>query len=574
MLKLFYLGSHSGDFEDKSLGPGSEGTIGTADMPRLIGGILSLLLGAASFLYYAALSPQDFGRAHDDSIYVTTAKALATGEGYRIISLPYEPAQTKYPPFYPFLLSLIWRVYPQFPQNLIPMMLLTIGATVGFLALSYRYVVGDGYGTRVQALVAVGLVAINWRTVATVTILYSEMMYALLSVLALYLADEHEKRRGGWVWGALTGVVIGLTFLTRSIGVTLLIALAVYSLVRNRWKQALIPLAVGTAFVIGWLLWCYLNRTTADGANVAYYTDYFGHINQVMTSLHSQNNTPKWLVLLGLLGRNFLMFTIVSPVVVLLGLDYTSAQFFGFVCLFVLAGFIRQARQRLRLLHLYIIFYIGMASVVPFPSYDRYLIPLIPYVLLFLVIEAERLIIIIRSEFVKRGNIVRKLSSALIALALLISVGSVLNNHCSEILRRIRPAPFQKAAKPAPEDVEAIQWINENTNSSEVLVCYHDPVYFLYTGRKVSRSLPMEEWVDWREERISMEAVENLVFRTLRQDKGRYLVVTSTDFESEDQTGQYQRILRSIIDSHPDKFTPVFNSSDGRSKIFRVEENK
>src|SRR5689334_6130608 len=103
----------------------------TANRQRIISLVLFVLLGGVGSLYYGALSPQDFGRAHDDSIYVTTAKSLATGEGYRIISLPYEPAQTKYPPFFPFLLSLIWRAYPQFPQNLIPMMMLTIASTLG-----------------------------------------------------------------------------------------------------------------------------------------------------------------------------------------------------------------------------------------------------------------------------------------------------------------------------------------------------------------------------------------------------------------------------------------------------------
>jgi hypothetical protein len=327
-------------------------------------------------------------------------------------------------------------------------------------------------------------------------------------------------------------------------------------------------------FVIGWAIWCYINRTIADGANVAYYTNYVDYIDQVIASLHSQSNTPKWLVLLGLFGKNTLVFTLVSPVVVLLGVDYTSAPYFGFVSLFVLAGFIRQARQGLRLLHIYIICYIAMAAVVPFPSYDRYLIPLIPFVVLFVVAEAERLIILIRSELVRNGRIVKQVSAAFIGLALLISAGAVLYYHLSEIFQRLGSTPFQKTAKPAPEDVEAIEWLNHHTNSWDVLVCYRDPVYFLYTGRKASRSLPMEEWVDWREDRTSTEAVENLVFRTLKQGKGRYLVTTPTDFESEDQTGKYQRILGAIIDSHPERFTAVFNSRDGRSKIFRVENSE
>src|SRR5258706_9244130 len=93
---------------------------------------LAISLMAAGLLYFAVMTPTRFGAYHDDGVYVTTAKSLATGDGYRIISLPYEPAQTKYPPFYPFLLSLIWSVYPAFPQNLTWMMLLSVIATLSF----------------------------------------------------------------------------------------------------------------------------------------------------------------------------------------------------------------------------------------------------------------------------------------------------------------------------------------------------------------------------------------------------------------------------------------------------------
>src|SRR6185503_2597184 len=126
--------------------------------------VLIVILFASSGLYYAAIAPERFGSYHDDSIYATTAKALATGQGYRIISLPSEPAQTKYPPFYPWLLSLIWRVYPSFPENVTPLTLLSAISTLAFMCLSYRYLTSRDYATRWQALFAVGLAALNWRT--------------------------------------------------------------------------------------------------------------------------------------------------------------------------------------------------------------------------------------------------------------------------------------------------------------------------------------------------------------------------------------------------------------------------
>src|ERR1039457_3394307 len=59
-----------------------------------------------------------FGRFDDDAVYVVCAKALAEGHGYRIESFPGGPAETKFPPLFPALVSLIWRLDSHFPGNL------------------------------------------------------------------------------------------------------------------------------------------------------------------------------------------------------------------------------------------------------------------------------------------------------------------------------------------------------------------------------------------------------------------------------------------------------------------------
>src|SRR5580765_2906307 len=59
-----------------------------------------------------------FGQFQDESIYLSTAKALAGGEGYKLISFPDSPGQTKYPVIYPWLLSFVWKLNPHFPANL------------------------------------------------------------------------------------------------------------------------------------------------------------------------------------------------------------------------------------------------------------------------------------------------------------------------------------------------------------------------------------------------------------------------------------------------------------------------
>src|SRR5690349_13950375 len=54
-----------------------------------------------------------FRHLHDDSIYFVGAKSMAEGSGYRILSLPAEPFQTKYPPLWSLALAAIWKIDPQ-----------------------------------------------------------------------------------------------------------------------------------------------------------------------------------------------------------------------------------------------------------------------------------------------------------------------------------------------------------------------------------------------------------------------------------------------------------------------------
>src|SRR5206468_4145523 len=77
---------------------------------------------------------------YDEGVYVATAKALAAGSGYRNPSLPDAPPQAKYPPLVPLALSLVWRLAPQFPDNLTAMKALVFLSGMGLLAVTYQHV--------------------------------------------------------------------------------------------------------------------------------------------------------------------------------------------------------------------------------------------------------------------------------------------------------------------------------------------------------------------------------------------------------------------------------------------------
>src|SRR5271166_2973436 len=80
--------------------------------------VFVVLLIPSAFNVWKNPDMTKFGRLHDDGLLFVSAKSLAIGDGYRILSLPEQPAQTKYPILYPLYLSLIWRLNPHFPENL------------------------------------------------------------------------------------------------------------------------------------------------------------------------------------------------------------------------------------------------------------------------------------------------------------------------------------------------------------------------------------------------------------------------------------------------------------------------
>ena len=533
--------------------------------------ILILVLVVSSLIYVVTLSPDKFGVQYDDSIYVTSAKALATGQGYRIISLPYEPAETKYPPLYPLLLSLVWRSYSTFPENLIPMMLLSVLATIGFLAVTWRYLVNQHYAGRWTAVIVITLTAVNARTVILATSVVSEMVYAALSVAALLLAERYERERKDWIFGAGVGVVIGLAFLTRSAGIALLLAVAVYFIIRRQWRRGLLPIAVGGAFVIGWLVWSYLNKTTVEGVNVAYYTSYLRDFDEVLNSLQAIRNESKLAILLSIVLRNIVGFVLVS-VPICLGLPYELIPYFGFAFLFIVTGFVRLSSKGFRLVQVYVVSYLAFHLIWPYVTYSRFLMPLLPFLLLFVVTELNRLVTLMRREWSAKAHLGKRVSAAVIGIAVTLSICAVLYYSGRDIYRSLASSALRKIARPAVEDREAIEWIKAHTDPSEVVICSRDPMYFLYTGRKATRSFAVnlsEASLSLLNQQPGTDGQTQSIFQIISQSKGRYIVLTAADFGYDSDPGRTG--LRSLLEEHSARFIPVFNATDGRSTIYRID---
>jgi len=94
---------------------------------------------AGAYLGVAMISPPAFGLWQDDAVYVVTARSLAEGSGYRHLEMPQQPLQTKYPPLFPALLAVVFRLWDDWPANLPALHAVTAVSGAVFVLLAWWY---------------------------------------------------------------------------------------------------------------------------------------------------------------------------------------------------------------------------------------------------------------------------------------------------------------------------------------------------------------------------------------------------------------------------------------------------
>lgn len=200
------------------------------------------------------ITPWPVGAFQDDAIYTVLAKALATGEGYRMINLPDSPHATHYPPGYPFFLSLLWRMFPSFPDNVVVFKFANAfwlaAAAAGTIAFARRRL-----GWHVVAGSLAGVAGTLAIVVLLITgVVLSEPMFMALLLPALLWAEQAAET-GSWRDAALAGAAAGVLTLVRTLGAVVVPAALLVLVWRRQWRAAVVMGAVAAAFVVPWQLW-------------------------------------------------------------------------------------------------------------------------------------------------------------------------------------------------------------------------------------------------------------------------------------------------------------------------------
>lgn len=232
-------------------------------------GVLALIVGLAVMDRYHV------GVFHDDAMYVILAKSLAGGDGYRYLNLPGAPSATHFPPGYPFVLSLMWRMFPGFPTNLVVFKAFN-ALCLAASAMLVMQLVRERLGSVRLAVVAGATTAVSVPLLVLSTMLLSEMLFLALLLGILVLAERRTTGEVSIRAALLLGCLVGVSALVRTHGIVLVPALAIPLLLQRRGREAAVLTLGALLVIVPWQLWSTANAGTLPAPLEGNYGSYLG----------------------------------------------------------------------------------------------------------------------------------------------------------------------------------------------------------------------------------------------------------------------------------------------------------
>jgi hypothetical protein len=473
---------------------------------------------ALFLLVYLARLDRVVGLFVDDAWYVLLAQALATGHGYQLINSPSPGILPTYPPVYPFLMSLAYRLWPSFPNNLL---LLKSVSTLAMLVVgwaSWRHFRRDRQWPQWLALVSALTIALAPSLVFLATSsAMSEcvyMMFQMLAVVTIETCARAEQDRRGWRYALLAGALAAAAFLTRSIGLAVIGAGFIYLLKERRWRSA--ALFAGTAMLLAapWTLYTRLHANTPakryeQGGMIVLPYDvqlWQRRAGDLSSGVIGLGEMPErmWNNTLMVIGNN--------PARLFLPTFYRSLKLSGeevleastqtkllawLLSAFIISGFGLTLYRKLTAAELVVIFTLLIASIWPWDPY-RFVLPLAPF-LFFYLLEALRVIHALIQEKLQAKspkpswNVMLATAGCLLALYLVDHAGYLYMRNDSA------PAEYWPWQVLFDENKAALDWMREKTPPDAVIVSENPALIYLYTGRKSLAGERVEErWEDWK----------------------------------------------------------------------------
>jgi hypothetical protein len=499
------------------------------------------------------------GVYHDDAIYISTAKALAEGKGYRLINFPDSPVQTRYPILYPSFLALIWKLWPNFPQNIFPIKLFSL--LVGALAIGicYLYFIRYNYSSRYIAFSSCVICATTPSFLFFATNALSEIPFLFLLLLSLWVLENSirtfPKKQ---MHDFFAGILLGLCFLCRSIGVGFIMSIIVF---HYRRKIQMSYMILGLILIISpWLIWMLYSLATENNEPLkGYYLDYIAWWTKYgFTSIASIFCWNSLLVVVGV-GRYALegLYILFSKANIIL-IEIIVCTFFGSI---FWLNYWKELREG-RLSSWFLFGYFFIIIFWPWPP-ARFLISILPFLIVSMMLGSKRIFGRVGSKYFFKG-----LTSGLIAFLILTNLVYVYMH----IAFQNRTGYPQNLSKDNPvywssyEDI--FKWVEKNSSSNDIIASGLDSMVYLYTGRQSFRPFFVNATSLFYNGKLPALGTSEEFQSILKTLKPKYFIYTPMPGFSEEK--YLDTLLEEIQTKYPGTLFPVYIGEDIRFRVYKI----
>lgn len=430
------------------------------------------LLTALAVLAVAVLviTPQPAGVFWDDGVYLASARSLALGDGYRFANLPGAPSAVHFPPLWPALLAIIWRMVPDFPSNmnwfrLVNPVLAAIGA-----GLACAYAIRVLRLPPLVAAIATTSFALLLPVLVLASVLFAEPLFFCLVITALF-ATHRATRDGGARAACVAGAVVGIATLVRSTGIVLVPAMGIGLLLARRNREAAIATIVALLAILPWQLWsaAHLHELAGPlrgnyGPYLSWFADAVRERGAVFVAAVARQNVASF-------ERT------VAIVFFPIGLRELRPLLVALVTVVVVLG-LGALWKRAPVLVLFLLAYAAVIIVWPFAP-DRFAWAVWPIVGIVLAAGGNLAWGIANRDDAPRGD--RRAAGLLVTVTVLAMAGGVF--YTARGISRGWGDVAQR--RNADRLLPVVDWVRANTPVTAVVACDGEPLVHLYTGRRV-----------------------------------------------------------------------------------------
>lgn len=481
------------------------------------------------------------GTGGDNALYIILARSLARGNGYRLANTPENVPFLKAPPFFPILLAPLTS-----PGGNNVRLLKSLSALSFWLAmLPLYYLVRPVFGV-LGARVLILLSITNPWLYRYANIVRPEGLYLLLSLLALALfASSKDRSARSLATLCLAALCAALAFLTRTIGVSLMVALLVVLAWRRHWRGSLATVSVYAVVLAPWLL--HMWSLPADVRQNSYLrdliasaTDLHGLVALIAQLVHlghlALDNLPAYIAswagaLFYAPTRLFDLATRYIPAFAL------AANFLGLAVLAMLLwGIWLSLRRGIDPLGIYVVGYMGICLVWPWQG-EKLLVSVTPVALFFLAGSTCALDVLLTR--------LRRQNSPLIPiLAVLLLASNAVGDTVLYLRRATNPYPPEWESYFAVAD-----WTTTHLSHDVVVTARKPYLFHLRSGHLTVPYPPVED--------------DAGILAYLRRYGENYIVVGAVRPEVEDRMG-------GLISRHTEMFTLVYTIGPPTTQLYRV----